>query len=55
MWIKSKRMIAFFSANGLEPNYNGFGEAYFIRSQLLDDLLLKYTVRYDCIPNRRER
>lgn len=55
MWIHSKRMINYFSSHGLEPNYNGFGEAYYIRSQKLDDLLLKYTVKYDCIPNRQER
>ena len=52
MWIRSARMRAFFMANGLEPTYDGFGEAYYVRSQKLDDLLLKYTVIYDCIPNR---
>ncbi len=52
MWIRSARMRAFFSDNGLEPNYEGFCEAYYVRSQLLYDLLYKYTIRYSCIPNR---
>lgn len=53
MWIRSARMRRFFSDNGLEPAYDGFCEAYYIRSQLLDELLFRYTVIYDCIPNRR--
>lgn len=55
MWIKSKKMINYLSSCGLEPTYNGFGEAYYIRSQLLDDLLFKYMIRFDCIPNRLEK
>ena len=53
MWVYPSRLQDFLIYNGLPVvEYNNLGDAYFDRCGRLYDLLTKYTVIYDCIPNR---
>lgn len=52
MWVRNQRLINYLKDNGLLPMLDMFEEAYFMKSELLDDLLFSYTILYGCVPNR---
>lgn len=52
MWIRNQRLINYLKDNGLLPTTDLLEEAYFTKSELLDDLIFKYNIFYGCIPNK---
>ena len=53
MWaIKNIKQIDFLWDNGIKPQYERFGVAYYKRSRQLLSLMDRYFIIHSCIPNR---
>lgn len=51
MWVRSRRLINYLILNGLFPKYEMQETAYFEKDYELDELMIKYTIKYECFPN----
>ncbi len=52
MWaLKNTRQIDFLWENGLKPEYESYGTAFYKTGKRFRELMDKYYIQYTCIPN----
>ena len=52
MWaLKNTRQIDFLYENGLKPEFERYGTAYYKTGKRFRELMDKYYIQYTCIPN----